>query len=86
MQTTTEKAKGLANSLPNAGLSPATTPRQGGSRRVLPPSSEHGIDPDLLPNPPDVSCGIITSGACSSPEAQAYFDEFVVGHPPEDDI
>jgi len=46
-------------------------------------SSDQNTAVDLPP--PDIDCGIITSGLCPTPEDQAFFDENVAGQPPSAD-
>lgn len=67
----------------NAGPNPATTRNQDVRQLNSHASFAHGIDPDLAGNPPEISYGVITSGACAGEQAQADFDAHVAGHPPQ---
>ena len=53
-------------------------------RIVTVPASRELLDGSTVMNMPEYSYdpGVITSGACATPEAQADFDEHMAGKPP----
>ena len=59
-------------------------------KRMFPVPASRVLLEDGTPiNVPEYSydLGVITSGACATPDAQAYFDEYVAGKPPSfDDV
>lgn len=70
------------NSSLNAGLKHSTAP----AREPIPQGSQALSDSGMQINlPPDyeIDYGIITSGACATPEEQAAFDANVAGKPPQ---
>ena len=68
------------NSSPNAGQSLSTTPILANLPGGSPTSSE--LDTLIASAGFELSLGVVTSGLCATPEAQAVFDTEEAGKPP----